>query len=63
MNQGAVAASCDDVWFAYRKGDWVLRGVSLSVLGGSFVCVLGKSGAGKTTLVKVMAGLDRKSVV
>jgi phosphonate transport system ATP-binding protein len=51
------AVRCEDVWFAYRKDQWVLKGVTLAVARGSFVSVLGRSGAGKTTLVKILAGL------
>jgi NitT/TauT family transport system ATP-binding protein len=35
----------------------VLDRVSLSVRGGSFVCVVGPSGCGKTTLLRLLAGL------
>lgn len=59
MTEDGPAVSCNDVWFAYRGAAWVLKGVSLTVRAGSFLSVLGKSGAGKTTLVKVLAGLVR----
>ena len=36
-----------------------LRGIDLHVERGEFLIVTGKSGAGKTTLVNVIAGLDR----
>lgn len=37
----------------------VLRGVTLSVEGGTFGAVLGPSGCGKTTLLRTIAGLER----
>jgi iron(III) transport system ATP-binding protein len=36
----------------------VLRGVDLSVAGGSITAVLGASGSGKTTLLRLIAGFD-----
>jgi putative ABC transport system ATP-binding protein len=36
-----------------------LKGIELQVSAGEFVAVLGKSGAGKTTLVNVISGIDR----
>ncbi|GBD10865.1 Lipoprotein-releasing system ATP-binding protein LolD [bacterium HR23] len=49
----------DGVWFAYRRGVWVLKDVSLAVPEGSLAMVMGPSGSGKTTLLKVLAGLLR----
>jgi putative ABC transport system ATP-binding protein len=38
-----------------------LKGVDLQVRPGEFVAVTGKSGAGKTTLVNMMTGIDRST--
>ena len=46
-----------DVCFAYREGHDVLHDVSLDVAPGSHVAVVGPSGAGKTTLGRLLAGI------
>ena len=50
-----------DVRFGYarRAGPPVLDGLSLDVEEGAFVAVLGPSGGGKSTLLKLLAGLER----
>jgi ABC-type lipoprotein export system ATPase subunit len=37
----------------------VVRNVSLSVNTGEFVCLVGKSGCGKTTLLSILSGLEK----
>ncbi|GGO48450.1 ABC transporter ATP-binding protein [Streptomyces lasiicapitis] len=46
------------VHFAYPGGRDVLRGVDLSVRPGERLAVVGPSGAGKTTLSRLLAGID-----
>lgn len=46
-----------DVWFFYPGGEPVLRGLNLRVEAGERVAVVGSTGAGKTTLVKLLARL------
>ncbi|MFF9621296.1 ABC transporter ATP-binding protein [Streptomyces griseosporeus] len=46
------------VRYAYDRGGEVLRGVDLSVRPGERLAVVGPSGAGKTTLSRLLAGID-----
>ena len=42
-----------------RGGSPVIRGVTLDVGGGEAVCLLGRNGMGKTTLLRALIGLER----
>jgi len=44
----------DRVWFAYRPGEWVLQDVSFDIPTGSTVALVGPSGAGKTTVARLI---------
>ena len=44
----------ENVWFAYRDVDYVLRDVSFDVAPGERVGVVGATGAGKTTLINLL---------
>ena len=44
----------ENVWFAYRDADYVLRDVSFDVAPGERVGVVGATGAGKTTLINLL---------
>jgi ABC-type multidrug transport system fused ATPase/permease subunit len=48
-----------DVWFAYRDEDWVLKGISFRVAPGERVALVGPTGSGKTTIVNLLLGLYR----
>ena len=47
----------DAVRYAYPGRDDVVQGVSLHIAPGDFHCLIGRSGCGKTTLLKLAAGL------
>jgi ATP-binding cassette, subfamily B, multidrug efflux pump len=56
------AVEFEDVWFSYqgaaaRDEDWVLRGVSFRVAPGDKVAFVGATGAGKTTIIKLLTRL------
>lgn len=45
----------ENVWFAYKDEDWVLRDVSFTVKKGETVALVGSTGSGKTTVTSLMA--------
>lgn len=55
-----VILKLDEAWFKYEKdAPDVIRGLSLTVRRGEFVAILGGNGAGKTTALSLIAGLNR----
>jgi zinc transport system ATP-binding protein len=53
---GPGAVDLDNVSFSYGKG-FVLKDVTLSIVKGDFVGIIGPNGGGKTTLVRLMLGV------
>ena len=43
-----------DVWFAYQGEDWILRGVSFVARPGERIAIVGPTGSGKTTIIRVL---------
>lgn len=43
-----------NVWFAYKKEDWVLKNVSFTVEPGQAVALVGHTGSGKTTITNLL---------
>ena len=43
-----------DVWFAYKPGEWVLKGVSFHVSPRQTVAFVGSTGSGKTTILSLI---------
>lgn len=43
-----------NVWFAYKKEDWVLKDVSFKINAGESVALVGHTGSGKTTVTNLL---------
>jgi zinc transport system ATP-binding protein len=56
-----LAVELENVSFGYRPGQRVLEEVELALGEGEFVAVAGPNGGGKTTLVRIVLGLERPS--
>src|SRR5258708_242424 len=57
-----IAIRSENLCRHYRMGETLIRavdGVSLQVRGGEFIALLGSSGSGKSSVLNLIAGLDR----
>ena len=57
QSQQRDGLACEDAVFGYAPGAPVLHGVTLHVAPGEHVALVGRTGAGKTSMVHLLAGL------
>ena len=57
----SLAVELSGVSFDYRQGQHVLEDVDLRIGEGEFVAIAGPNGGGKTTLIRIVLGLERPS--
>jgi ATP-binding cassette subfamily B protein len=57
LPHGPLSVRAEGVRFAYRDNDPVLHGISLEVESGEHVAIVGETGCGKTTFVKLVSRL------
>lgn len=44
----------ENVWFAYKENEWVLKNISFKIEGGNMIALVGATGSGKTTIISLL---------
>jgi len=60
-----ILLQCENVWKIYMKDgkeNPVCRDLNFEVFDNEFLCIVGPTGSGKSTILKMMAGLDSPSM-
>ncbi len=55
LPSGALEVEFDDVYFGYGDGPPILRGLSLDIPAGEMVALVGQTGSGKSTIMRLLA--------
>lgn len=55
---GELSLVLSDIHFRYEEdAPWVIKGLSLSVHSGQMIAIMGRTGTGKTTIIRLLLGL------
>ena len=46
--------SFENVWFRYKEDQWILKDLSFSVNSGKFLALVGHTGAGKSSIIRIL---------
>lgn len=46
-----------NVWFSYKKDQWVLKDINFKINPGETIAIIGETGAGKTTIISLLSKL------
>ena len=57
-----VAEDVSKVFFSGSDPVWALENFSLTLEPGSFTCIVGPSGCGKSTFLRILGGLEERTV-
>ncbi len=58
VNNGtSTAVQLTGVYYSYREGFMVLKGIDLSIRAGELLFILGPNGSGKSTFLRIMGGI------
>ena len=54
LQAGNRSVTFENVWFAYKDNDWVLKDISFKAKDGQTIAIVGHTGAGKTTIASML---------
>ncbi len=57
LHRDGITVEVKNVGFGYQQGKQILRNVSMNISRGSRIAIVGRTGAGKTSLLNIIAGL------